>query len=140
MSSSRSRQHPSRRAYVRTYEGVQRTKDHAFVADAVHRAGGQVLFSSGPETAPLFLTAEDQRGVRYGLMAYVFHANRRPTRNRPQDEHRMQLRYGDVNDSAWREQRHPVGLDPTGADLTLLLGAHPEADLLVALDPLLYDP
>jgi len=34
-------------------------------------------------------------------MAYVFLANRRVTRNRPEDEHRLQVRYGDVNDPAW---------------------------------------
>jgi hypothetical protein len=70
----------------------------------------------------------------------VFTANRRVTRNRPQDEQRMQIRYGDVNSASWRGQRHPVGLDPTGIDVTLVVGAHQEADLLVALDPLLYDP
>ena len=122
------------------YAGVQRTKDHAFIADAVRRSGGRVLYSTGPDTAPLFLTVEDARGSRYGVVAYVFHANRRVTRNRPADEHRMQLRYGDVNDAAWRGQHHPVGLDPTGSDMTMVLGAHPEADLIVALDPLLYDP
>jgi hypothetical protein len=52
----------------------------------------------------------------------------------------MQIRYGDVNDAGWRAERHPVGLDPAGVDVTLVLGAHLEADLLVGLDPLLYDP
>jgi hypothetical protein len=132
--------HPSGRAYVRTYVRVRRREAHAFVEQAVHRSGGEVLWSSGPETAPLFLTIEDEDGQRHGVMAYVFTATRRVTRNRPDDEQRMQIRYGDVNDPAWRAEHHPVGLDPTRADVTLLLGVHEEADLLVALDPLRYDP
>jgi hypothetical protein len=70
----------------------------------------------------------------------VFLANRRATRNRPQDEHRLQIRYGDVNDASWRAGPHPVGFDPLGVDVTLLLGAHLDADLLIGLDPLVYDP
>lgn len=132
--------HPSGRAYVRTYTDLQRREHHEFVQRTVERSGGQVLWSSGPHVAPLYLAIEDAEGERQGLMAYVFMANRRMTRNRPADEHRLQIRYGDVNDVAWRGQRHPVGLDPAGVDVTLVLGAHPEADLLVALDPLLYDP
>lgn len=132
--------HPSSRGYVRTYSGVQRRDDHAFVAAAIRRAGGRVLFASPSNVAPLYLTVEDQHGGRYGIMAYVFHANRRETTNRPSDEHRLQIRYGDVNRAAWRRQHHPVGIDPTGADVTVVVAAHPEADLLVALDPLLYDP
>ena len=132
--------HPSGRAYVRTYTDVQRREHHRFLQRAMERSGGRVLWSSGPHVAPLYLAIEDGQGERQGLMAYVFMANRRVTRNRPANEHRMQIRYGDVNDAAWRAQRHPVGLDPAGVDVTLVLGAHPEADLLVALDPLLYDP
>lgn len=132
--------HPSKRAYVRTYAGVRRHEAHAFVEQAVQRAGGNVLWSSGSETAPLFLAIEDEDAQRYGLMAYVFTATRRVTRNRPDDEQRMQIRYGDINDPAWRAQLHPVGFDPTGIDVTMVLGAHEEADLLVALDPLRYDP
>lgn len=132
--------HPSKRSYVRTYEGVQRGEHHGFTADAVRRAGGRVLWSSGSDVAPLFLAVEDATGETMGLMAYVFLANRRPTRNRPDDEHRAQLRYGDVNDPSWREQHHPVGFDPAGVDVTLMLAVQPDADVIVALDPLLYDP
>jgi len=74
------------------------------------------------------------------VCAYVFRANRRQIRNRPADEHRLQIRYGDVNDPAWRRGDHPLGFDPLSVDTTLVLGAHPEADLLIALDPLIYNP
>lgn len=105
----------------------------------MERSGGRVLASSGPTRAPLFLGVEDDRGERLGICAYVFLANRRATRNRPQDEHRLQVRYGDITE-AWREQEHPVAFDPLGVDLTLVVGAHVEADLIVGLDPLVYDP
>ena len=119
---------------------MQRREHHALLEDAVLRSGGRALWSSGADVAPLYLAVEDAQGARHGLMAYVFFANRKVTRNRPTDEHRLQIRYGDVNSAAWRAQRHPVGVDPTGQDVTLLLGVEPDADLLVALDPLLYDP
>lgn len=95
-------QHHSGRSYVRTYERVQRREHHELLANAVERAGGRLLWSSGPDVAPLYLAVEDPAGAVVGLMAYVFLANRRVTRNRPEDEHRLQVRYGDVNDPAWR--------------------------------------
>lgn len=132
--------HPSGRAYVRTYERVRRQEHHAFVEDAVARSGGRVLYSSGPDTAPLFLVVEDRDHRAHGVMAYVFWANKKETRNRPSDEHRLQIRYGDVNSEAWRAQDHPVGRDPAGLETTLLLGVSPESDIIVSLDPLLYNP
>ncbi len=128
------------RSYARSYQGVQRRAHHQLIERAVERSGGRVLASSGPNRAPLFLGVEDGDGGRLGLCAYVFLANRRQTRNRPQDEHRLQVRYGDVNDPAWRAQAHRVGFDPLGVDVTLVLGAHVELDLIIALDPLVYDP
>jgi restriction-modification system family protein len=128
------------RSYARTYERVRRRDHHAFIEAAIERSGGRVLFSSGPNRAPLFLGLEDERGERTGICAYVFLANRRETRNRPQDEHRLQVRYGDVNDPAWRAEHHPVGFDPLGVDVTLVIGAHLDADLIIGLDPLTYDP
>ncbi len=128
------------RTYARRYEAVRRGEDHEFVASAVARAGGRVVFSSGPSTAPLFLGVEGPSGERVGLTAYVFHANRKVTKNRPTDEHRGQVRYGDPTDAAWRNADHPLGWDPARVDLTLVLMAHPDADLLIALDPFEYDP
>jgi hypothetical protein len=125
---------------VRTYERVQRRKHHEFLESAIARSGGRVLYSSGPSAAPLFLVVEDAAGTRQGVMAYAFWANSKVTRNRPKDEHRLQIRYGDVNSAAWCAQHHPVGLDPTGFETTLVLGVEPDCDLIVALDPLLYDP
>jgi hypothetical protein len=130
----------SGRSYARSYARVQRRQHHGFLEQAVERSGGRVVSSTGPARAPLFVGAEWPSGERIGICAYVFLANRRITRNRPRDEHRLQIRFGDVNDPAWRAQDHPVGFDPLGVDVTLVVGAHLEADMLVALDPLVYDP
>lgn len=127
------------RTYARTYDGVQRRQHHQLIERAVERSGGRVLASSGPSRAPLFLGVE-HNGERIGICAYVFLANRRETRNRPRDEHRLQIRYGNVNDRSWREQDHLVGFDPLGVDVTLVLGAHVDAELIIGLDPLVYDP
>ena len=97
-----------------------------------------MLFSSGPSEAPLFLGIEDATGQRVGICAYVFKATHEQIKNRPPDEHRLQIRYGDVNDDAWRTADHPVGFDPLGVDVTIVVAEHPQADLLVGLDPLLY--
>jgi hypothetical protein len=128
------------RTYARIYTPVQRAVCHALVESAVAASGGRVLFTSGPSKAPLFIGVEAPDGERIGINAYVFRANKVETKNRPSDEHRAQIRYGDVNSKAWRESAHPLGFDPARIDLTLVLIAHPDAGLLVALDPLAYDP
>jgi hypothetical protein len=110
------------------------------IEQATAASGGRVLFSSGPSTAPLFMSVEDPDGARTGLCAYVFSANHVGTRNRPTDEHRGQIRYGDVNDPAWRLADHPLGYDPADLDLTSVLVAHPDAGLIFSLDPRAYDP
>lgn len=130
----------SGRSYARPYERVRRGSHHAFIEAAIARSGGRVLFTSGPDSAPLFLGIEDDAGQRVGICAYVFMANRRTTRNRPVDEHRLQIRYGDVNDAGWRSGSHPVGFDPLGVDVTIVVGAHLDADVIVGLDPLIYTP
>ena len=130
----------SGRTYAREYERVQRRADHEFVAAAVEAAGGRVVFASGGTSAPLFLGVETPGGARLGLNAYVFSVNQAKTKNRPGDEHRGQIRYGDVNSAEWRDSPHPVGFDPAGVDLTLVLMVHHEAGLLIGLDPFAYDP
>ncbi|MEZ5080347.1 MAG: hypothetical protein R2878_06785 [Thermoleophilia bacterium] len=132
--------HPSGRSYIRPYAPVRRHTHHGFVERAVSRSGGQVLWSSGPTVAPLFLSFEDEDGATHGVVAYVFMANSRQIRNRPSDEHRLQARYRDVNSKSWRLGDHPVAFDPAGVDVTLVLGVEPEEGLIIALDPLLYDP
>lgn len=99
-----------------------------------------MLTSTGPSSGPLFLGVEDAEGQPLALCVYAFTATQRSIRNRPTDEHRFQVRYGSVNKEAWKAEQHRVGFDPLGADTTLILGVHEEADLLIAVDPLTYDP
>lgn len=130
--------HAAGRSYIPQYERVRRRDHHGFVREAVERAGGRVLFSTPDNVAPLFLGVENPPGETIGVVVYAFMANSREIKNRPPDEHRLQIRYGDVNDPVWRLAHHPIAFDPTGVDVTLVLGVEIEADLIVALDPVLY--
>lgn len=105
---------------------------------AVAAGGGRVVSCSYPETkvAPLFLGAEDGDGYRYGMLVYPFTTTRRTTRNRPGAEHRFQVRFGDP--TRYRAEPNPLGRDPAGVDVTLVLAVDPERDLIVGLDPLVY--
>ena len=129
----------SGRSYPRIYPRVQRKADHAFVERAVAASGAQVLASTGGNKAPLFLGIETGAGSRLAACIYVFHANHRKIKNRPADEHRLQIKYGDINERT-RRQTHAVGFDPLGGDITAVVGAHADAGIFIALDPLLYDP
>lgn len=112
------------------------------VIELLHRAvvesGGRVVSCSFPEVmvAPMFLGAEDEGGHRYGMLLYPFTTTRRRTTNRADAEHRFQYRFGDP--TRHRVDRNPLGHDPAGVDVTLVLAVDPERDLIVGLDPLVY--
>jgi len=105
---------------------------------AVVASGGRVVSCSFPDAkvAPMFLGAEDEHGHRYGMLLYPFTTTRRMIRNRPAAEHRFQVRFGDP--ARHRQERNPLGHDPAGVDVTLVLAVDPERDLIVGLDPLVY--
>jgi hypothetical protein len=69
------------------------------------------------------------------LIVYAFLANDTPTRNRPADEHRFQVKYG-TND----EKLHSLYQDPFGLFTTLFLGINAEQGFFVAADPVLHSP
>jgi hypothetical protein len=87
---------------------------------------------------PVYIGVATLERQRLGLMIYPFRMKRIRTRNRPSDEIRGQLRYG--AEETWPAEDHFVARDIAGVDTTLLLGIDPEDDLLVGLDPALYDP
>ncbi len=130
--------HPSGRDYFRVYR-VQRSAERDFLLAAVERTRSRVISDSGPTVAPLHLVVEDGDGVRHGALIYVFSAGHHEIRNRPADEHRLQIKYGDITE-AWRQEDHSIGLDPTGLEVTAVFAVHEEADLFIALDPFAYDP
>lgn len=127
------------RAYAPVYRvAKERASLHSRLLAALDQAGGQVLYVSRPDRAPVFLGVEAPSGERLGLLVYPFTANQVSTRNRPADEHRLQIRYG--GEKSWDERAHPVGRDLAGVDTTLVLGVHVDVDLFIGLAPALYDP
>ena len=126
------------RLVPRIYPVSGRADIHEFLLSAVRRSGGVVLYASSAARVPVYVGLEDRSGQRLGLMIYPFRMNRLRTRNRPSDEIRGQLRYG--AEETWPAEDHFVARDVAGVDTTLLLGVYPEEDLLLGLDPALYDP
>ena len=126
------------RRVPRIYPVSGRGDIHEFLLDAVRLSGGTVLYASGPGRVPVYLGAEGRDRQRLGLMIYPFRMTRLSTRNRPNNEIRGQLRYG--AEKTWPTEDHFVARDIAGVDTTLLLGVYPEAQLLLGLDPAVYDP
>ena len=126
------------RSYARVYRVQDRQDIHEFLVRAVERAGGQVLFASPANRAPLYLGVETAAGDRLGLLIYHFRMKDKLIFNRPADEVRGQMRYG--GDASWHEEEHFVGQDVAGVDITLMLGVHVEGDVLLGLQPSIYNP
>lgn len=134
-----SEEHVAGRAYAPVYRVMkERAGLHERLSAAVESTGGQVLYASRPDRTPVYVGIETPSGERLGLLVYLFTANQILTRNRPVDEHRLQIRYG--GQQSWTEREHPVGRDVAGVDTTLVLGVHINVDLFIGLDPQLYDP
>jgi hypothetical protein len=126
------------RSYAQIYRVARRQDVHAFMLDAVERAGGDVLYASRPDRAPTFLGIQGPGDDRIGLLCYAFRCNAAPIKGRAPDEHRLQVRYG--SERSWFDREHPLGKDIAGVDTTVVLGVHLERDLIIGLDPLRYDP
>lgn len=128
------------RSYIPKTYSISRKRDPVVevLRRAVEDSGGRVVSCSYPDqkVAPIFLGAEDEDGHRYGLLTYPFTTTRRTIRNRPRAEHRFQIRFGDP--TRVRQEPNPLGHDPYGVDVTLVLAVDPELDLIVGLDPLVY--
>jgi hypothetical protein len=126
----------------RLYGGVYSVRDradlHAFLLEAVRRSGGTILLASPPDRAPVFLGIQAASDERVGVLCYPFRCNPPPIAGRDPDEHRVQVRYG--GERSWAEQEHWIGRDVAGVDTTVVLGVHIAADILIGLDPALYDP
>jgi hypothetical protein len=129
------------RVYVpRLYRVAARGDLFEFVVDALGRSGAELVYSTTwdrPATAPAYLGVEAAGGERLGILCYPFRATGREIKNRPFDEHRVQIRYG--SESTWR-RKHPLGRDAAGVDVTVVLGVHLDAALFIGLDPFAYDP
>lgn len=106
---------------------------------AIKESRARLIYSSFREeqVAPVYLAAEDKMGRRYGLLVYPFTATRREIRNRPKDERRAQIRFGDPTRA--REESNRIARDCAGVDVTMVLAVEPEANFIVGLDPLIYE-
>ncbi len=116
---------------------MRRSDLRDFLADTVARSGGTLLYASNPHRAPVYLGVQAAGDERLGLLCYPFRCNPPPIRGRALDEHRLQIRYG--GEASWGGD-HPLGRDLASVDVTLVLGVHLQAGILIGLDPLLYDP
>jgi len=106
---------------------------------AIVESGGRLIYSSfrDQQCAPMYFGAEDADGHRYGLLVYPFTTTRREIRNRPPDERRTQIRFGDPTRE--REESNVIGHDLAGVDVTLVLCVDPEEKFIVGLDPMIYE-
>lgn len=106
-----------------------------FIVDSLHASGCRVLFKSPPSQAPFRVSFETSDGERLGIIAYCFYANQRITKNRPQDEHRFQVKYGSKDGKL-----HDLWQDPYGLYTTLFFGINLNQRFFVAADPVLHSP
>ncbi len=128
------------RSYIPKLYRISKSRTSAvnLLREGIEDGGGRVVSCSFPaqKLAPIPIGVEDGENHRYGLLVYPFTTTRRATRNRPATEHRFQIRYGDPE--RVRLEPNPVGHDPAGIDVTLILAADPETGIIVGLDPLVY--
>jgi hypothetical protein len=94
-----------------------------------------MLYEPDPAVAPYRFTFETPEGERLGIVVYAFFANSQPTRNRPNDEHRFQVKY-----SSKTGTRHELWQDPYSLYTTLFCGIDPERGIFVGADPVLHSP
>jgi hypothetical protein len=121
----------------RTYSVRRRDKQALldFVLHSLEVCRCRVLHHSDPGTAPFRLTFETPDGERMGVLLYAFLANKRVTKNRPDDEYRFQVKYGSDT-----EGLHDLWQDPFELYTTLFLGINPDEGFFVAADPALHSP
>jgi hypothetical protein len=105
-----------------------------FVVEGLRESGCTVLFASQPDRAPFFITYETPSGEREGVLVYAFFANAKVTKNRPEDEHRFQVKYGSDTKAIL-----PIEQDPSRLVTTIFVGIDTQRELLVGADPALHD-
>ncbi len=106
-----------------------------FIRGALHHAGCRILHEPDPSVAPFRFVFETREGERMGIMVYAFFANSRLTKNRPDDEHRFQVKYGPRDGLL-----HDIWQDPFRMYTTLFVGIDPEREIFVGADPVLHNP
>ncbi|WP_137046035.1 hypothetical protein [Pseudolabrys sp. FHR47] len=106
-----------------------------FVIEGLEQQRCRIIFKSEPDEAPFYIVFETPAGDRQGVLVYAFFANAKPTRNRPDDEHRFQVKYGGELRGVLE-----IAVDPHSLITTIFLGIDPERDIFIAADPLMNNP
>ena len=106
-----------------------------FIRESLENSGCRILHEPDPSFAPYRFTFETPEGERLGILVYAFFANSQPTRNRPGDEHRFQVKY-----SVKTDKLHDLWQDPYLLYTTLFCGIDPERGIFVGADPVLHSP
>ena len=106
-----------------------------FIVEALEMRGCNVLYTSEPNRAPFYLVFETSSGERHGLLAYAFFANSKVTNNRPDDEHRFQIKYGGELKGVLE-----IAVDPTALVTTIFLGIDVARGVFIAADPVMNNP
>jgi hypothetical protein len=106
-----------------------------FMLGALEQAGCVVMKSSDADEAPFRISFATPTGERLGIIAYAFLANTKLTKNRPDDEHRFQVKYGSKDG-----RYHEIFQDPFGLYTTLFVGINPEKGIFVGADPEMHNP
>lgn len=124
------------REYANEYRVSGRGDLVRFLVEAVAASGARVLNVSSPTRAPFHIGLALSSGLRAGASIYAFrvaHGGRSYD-----DEWKIQIRYG--SEESWRALDHPIGHDPAGVDVTMVLGIDLRHRVFIGLDPALYDP
>jgi hypothetical protein len=102
--------------------------------------GAEILEQPVPSSAPFEYVIRTQSNERLRLIAYLFRATKYHSgeqRERPEDEHRFQIKYGsDFTDY------HALELPDPGdrSTVTLFIGVHLEEGIIVGCDPTMHNP
>ena len=107
----------------------------AFLVKALEMRDCRVVYASEASRAPFYIVFDTPSGERQGVLVYAFFANSTPTKNRPPDEHRFQIKYGSDLKGVLE-----VAVDPCNLITTLFLGINPAEGIFVAADPLMNTP
>jgi hypothetical protein len=106
-----------------------------FIREALKARGCTIQHVSPANRAPFHIVLDLPGGERISVLVYAFFANSEPTRNRPPDEHRFQIKYGSNLKGVL-----DVAVDPLGVTTTIFVGIDPERKMFVAADPLMNNP
>ncbi len=106
-----------------------------FVRAALEARGCKVRYSSPASIAPFHVVFDMPGGERVSVLIYAFFANAEPTRNRPADEHRFQIKYGGDLKGVL-----DVAVDAHGVTTTIFVGIDPKRKIFVSADPLMNNP